>query len=220
VRGNAGVGKTSNLMKLFVENNYTIYYINASNILFGRYESTNVVSTLYELWLNIAAAARKNKKVIIIIDECESVIKNTEDKVVNLPNGLLEHELSKNRNTLEKALTNFIKYICAQGIAPTIFIGNDCYDEKGQLNIDNSMCRRFNYIWNMSLPSLKTLVNIWSKYLKIYKVTISDHEQEEAAFYLGKYCQENKISIRTIVQITAVLKNSSISVKDLCVLIS
>lgn len=218
IYGPPGIGKTNATINELIKNGFTIYYINANNIIFGNYKK-NISDEFSQLLKEITKAQQKNKKIIIMVDECEVIIANREHKYVGSQD-FLSNILVKNRILLEQALTRFFLYILSQRQVSVILISNPCEDENGNLNIDAAMSRRFHYIFQMQLPNLKNLIKLWEFYLKAYKIKIIEGNQKEMIYFLSDYSHKNHISARTIGQITQIFQNRTVSVKEILSLLT
>ncbi len=217
VNGPAGIGKTSNIINELGKNKFTIFYINSSNILYGKYNSNNISSILTGIWERALKLKNAGKKVVIIFDECESLIKKRNKK--KLEGNSIENTIINSRTDLEQALTVFFLYILAQKQVSVILISNPCYDEDGNLDISEEMNRRINYIYDMELPSLKNLVKLWRFYITSYNIKITDENLEKIIYYLSNISLKNKISVRSISSITSALRGKKIKLSELISLI-
>lgn len=217
INGPAGIGKTSNIINELGKNKFTIFYINSSNILYGKYSSNNISNILSGIWKRALKLKNKGQKVVIIFDECESLIKKRNKKKVEEKS--IENIIINSRTDLEQALTVFFLYILAQKQVSVVLISNPCFDEEGNLDISEEMNRRINYIYDMQLPSLKNLIKLWRFYLLSYNIKVVDEELENIIYYLSQMSVKKKISIRTISSITSALRGRSIGLKELISLI-
>jgi hypothetical protein len=218
INGPAGIGKTSNIINELGNNNFTIFYINSSNILYGKYKSNNISKILSNIWNRALDVKSKGKKVVIIFDECESLIKKRNKK--KLEENSIENTIINSRTDLEHALTVFFLYILAQKQVSVILISNPCYDAEGNLDISEEMNRRINYIYDMELPSLKNLIKLWRFYILSYNIKIIDENLESVIYFLSKISFEKKISIRTISSITSAIRGRSITLNELISLLN
>lgn len=212
IHGPAGVGKTSNVINELIKNGFIVLYINASNIIYGPYNEVNVSNVLWNIWKK-ALNLKKNNKVIIVFDECESLIKGRNKNILNDNN--VENILINTRKNIEKALTVFFLYILTQRSVSILLISNPSYDKEGNLDLDGAMHRRINYIYDMQLPSIKNLIELWKFYLTQYKITILDDDLEKIIYYLSEVSYKNKVSIRTISTLTSAFRNKKIYLKNL-----
>lgn len=217
VNGPAGIGKTSNIIHELGRNNIVCLYINASNILYGKYTSGSISHILSRIWNRALDLKRKGKKIVIIFDECESLIKKRNKK--RLEGESVENTIINNRTDLEHALTVFFLYILAQRQVSVILISNPCYNENGILDVSEEMNRRINYIYEMELPSLKNLIKLWRFYILSYNIKITDENLEHVIYYLSQISFKKKISIRTISSITSALRGRCLKLQELISLV-
>jgi hypothetical protein len=213
--GPPGIGKTSNVINELIKNNFTVFYINVSNILYGSYNETTVSNILWDVWQKALEVKKNKHKVAILFDESEDLIKTRNKNFLN--NNNIDNILINNRLNIEKSLTIFFLYILTQRTVSVLLISNPSYDKDGNLNLDPAMSRRINYIYDMNLPSIKNLIDLWRFYINQYKIKILDDNLENIIYYLSEISYKNKLSIRTISTLASAFRNKNIYLKELLI---
>lgn len=219
ISGPPGVGKTLNVINELVKNGYTIYYINASNILYGDYDNFNVTNTLENLWNKIAQD--QSGKSILVCDECIELMLKTEKRTDINPKDI-NAIIANNRRQLSATIKNFFLSRLSQNNTPIVFITNDTTYNHPQVDenkedipqIAPEMSRRINFMFEMELPSIENLVSLWIHYLRRYKIYITDAPISEVIIILSVWCVKNKISIRDISQFACLFQERELCLQE------
>lgn len=211
--GPPGTGKTITTINELIKNNFTVIYINTSNILYGPYKENNIYYILSKIWDMARDLKNNNKKVVFVFDDAHELIKKRHKDTLddNTINNIIVNE----HKSIENILTIFFLNALSQKSIDVVLISNPSYDKDGNLDIDDAINRRIHYMFELKLPSLKNLVNLWRFYLKLYNINIIDGNMENIIYYLAEISYKNKISIRNIGNLTLSMRNKNIFLKDL-----
>jgi hypothetical protein len=212
INGPPGTGKTQNILKKLLQNNFIVFFIKTEELLVQD-TNINLNEELAYMWKKIVEMKKKNKKVVVIFDDGESLIQNR-NKKKKKEKDITIKILNKDKQKIEMILTSFFLFFSSAKEVPILCICNG-EENLSNLDIEPSMCRRFFCKIDIKLPDIKILINLWRYFLTKYDIKFQEGNREDIIFFLSKFSFKNKISIRNISQITHLFRYQTIQVYDI-----
>lgn len=213
--GTPGTGKTTMVLDQLLRNGYTVYYLNGNNILLSDQETDSIIQILDRLKQEILAASpEEQKKIVLVLDECEVAFRDTKKlkKLLDNMRGAKNRDtvtgyITENTILKEIALTAFMLYMLSLHNFAVVCIANTT-------EISPYMQRRITYLVDTTL-SIEEYFDLWKAFIHGYKIYFKEGDVEDLIYEISKFSMKNKTSIRTIKQFASFFRNKEISIAQL-----